>query len=301
MISFSSYSQALKSITNKTAMVCLLVGITAGSTLILSSCNKKTVKLPSGMVLTFLKDEKGETLKEGDYIMAHVINKNQKDSVLFDTKTLPEPTEIKCGKPSYRGDLMEVLPYLSKGDSVEVAVSADSLFRSGQYPQGIKKGETLKFFLSITQVWNSTDYKKHQEALMEQQKQKDEQTITNFLKQNNIADAKKTESGLYYKIEKEGEGNSPVPGDTVSVHYAGRLIDGKEFDNSFKRGEPITFPLGMGRVIPGWDEGISLLKIGGKGTLYIPSTLGYGARGAGGVIPPNAVLIFDVELVSFKK
>lgn len=91
-----------------------------------------------------------------------------------------------------------------------------------------------------------------------------------------------------------------MAGKTVSVHYTGKLTNGTVFDSSVTRGTPIEFQLGVGRVIKGWDEGIALMKVGGKATLTIPPELGYGARGAGGVIPPNATLIFDVELVSVK-
>ena len=108
-----------------------------------------------------------------------------------------------------------------------------------------------------------------------------------------------TPSGLYYKITKTTNGIAPKAGDQVSVHYAGRLVDGSEFDSSFKRNQPIDIPIGMGQVIKGWDEGILLLKEGETATLLIPSELGYGARGAGGVIPPNAWLVFDVESVSY--
>ncbi len=106
-----------------------------------------------------------------------------------------------------------------------------------------------------------------------------------------------TESGLYYKITKKTDGKAPKAGDNISVHYAGKLTNGTEFDSSFKRNEPLEIPIGTGRVIKGWDEGILLLKEGETATLLIPPALGYGANGAGGVIPPNAWLIFDVELV----
>lgn len=106
-----------------------------------------------------------------------------------------------------------------------------------------------------------------------------------------------TESGLYYKITKKTDGKAPKAGDNVQVHYAGKLTNGTEFDSSFKRNEPLEIPIGMGRVIKGWDEGILLLKEGETATLLIPPAMGYGERGAGGVIPPNAWLIFDVELV----
>lgn len=108
----------------------------------------------------------------------------------------------------------------------------------------------------------------------------------------------KTESGLRYKMIQTGSGEKAEKGKTVSVHYKGMLTDGTVFDSSYKRNQPIDFPLGMGHVIPGWDEGISLLHVGDKARFVIPSDLGYGSRGAGGVIPPNATLIFDVELVA---
>ena len=108
----------------------------------------------------------------------------------------------------------------------------------------------------------------------------------------------KTASGLEYIEVEAGTGEQAAAGKTVSVHYTGKFQDGKVFDSSVSRGEPIRFPLGAGRVIKGWDEGIALMKVGGKAQLVIPPHLAYGESGAGGVIPPNATLVFDVELVS---
>ena len=108
----------------------------------------------------------------------------------------------------------------------------------------------------------------------------------------------KTSSGLLYKFEKENNSHKPSNGNKVKVHYKGMLLDGTVFDSSFKRNQPIEFTLGIGQVIKGWDEGISLLGIGDKASFIIPSDLAYGASGAGGVIPPNATLIFEVELIS---
>ena len=110
----------------------------------------------------------------------------------------------------------------------------------------------------------------------------------------------KTDSGLRYQILQKGSGVKAEKGKTVSVHYKGQLLDGTVFDSSYKRNEPIDFPLGVGQVIPGWDEGIGLLNVGAKARLVIPSALAYGSRGAGGVIPPDANLIFDVELMDVK-
>lgn len=110
----------------------------------------------------------------------------------------------------------------------------------------------------------------------------------------------KTVSGLEYVEIEAGTGAQAKAGDTVRVHYTGKFLDGKVFDSSVSRGEPLEFPLGKGRVIKGWDEGIALMKVGGKATLTIPPQLAYGESGAGGVIPPNATLLFDVELVGIK-
>ncbi len=113
-----------------------------------------------------------------------------------------------------------------------------------------------------------------------------------------------TASGLQIVDTKEGTGPSPKPNQTAVVHYTGWLSEsgskGKKFDSSVDRSEPFEFPVGAGRVIKGWDEGVATMKVGGKRTLIVPPELGYGARGAGGVIPPNATLIFDVELLGVK-
>ncbi len=114
----------------------------------------------------------------------------------------------------------------------------------------------------------------------------------------------KTPSGLQYEDTVVGTGASPKPGQTCVMHYTGWLWEneakGKKFDSSVDRGQPFEFQIGLGMVIKGWDEGVSTMKVGGKRTLLIPSALGYGSRGAGGVIPPNATLVFDVELLGVK-
>lgn len=130
--------------------------------------------------------------------------------------------------------------------------------------------------------------------------QSDDQNNT-IKHEGNAVTCQKTDSGLMYEVIQEGSGESPQTGQNVTVHYTGWLDDngkpGTKFDSSVDRGQPFTFIIGIGQVIKGWDEGVLSMKVGEKRRLIIPSDLGYGTRGAGGVIPPNATLIFDVELL----
>lgn len=147
--------------------------------------------------------------------------------------------------------------------------------------------------------WNAveafTTFESSRELRLQEEKNKAEAELDKV-----AAGFDKTNTGLRYKILTKGSGNQAQKGNTVSVHYEGSLTNGQIFDSSYQRNQPIDFQLGQGQVIPGWDEGISLLKVGDKARFVIPSELGYGSAGAGGVIPPNATLIFDVELMGVK-
>lgn len=175
--------------------------------------------------------------------------------------------------------VLEKVSIFTKGDEYK-DYDAAKIFNEG-------KGKIKQNNQAILEKIAADKKKKEEEFFANQQRLIDEMK----------ADMQVTPSGLYYKITKTTTGVAPKAGDDVAVHYAGRLADGTEFDSSFKRGEPIEFPVGLGRVIRGWDEGIMLLKEGETGTFVIPSELGYGAQGAGGVIPGNSCLVFDVELV----
>jgi len=138
------------------------------------------------------------------------------------------------------------------------------------------------------------------QASMKEKAQKNLAEGEKFLAENKTKEGvKTTDSGLQYKVLEEGEGPSPKAGDTVTVHYRGTLVDGTEFDSSYQRGEPATFPLTG--VIPGWTEALQLMKKGSKWVLYIPADLAYGERGAGNRIPPNSTLIFEVEMISYQE
>lgn len=149
------------------------------------------------------------------------------------------------------------------------------------------------------QKWNAIEafrtFEGSREARLAVEKQRAEEALEKL-----AAGFQKTESGLRYQIIQKGSGKQAEKGKKVSVHYQGALDNGMVFDSSYKRKEPIDFTLGIGQVIEGWDEGIALLQVGDKARFVIPSYLGYGSRGAGGVIPPDATLVFDVELMDVK-
>lgn len=142
-----------------------------------------------------------------------------------------------------------------------------------------------------SKIRREEERKEREASAAENKKKADEFLEENKKKEGVIT----TESGLQYKIEKEGDGPKPTAEDRVSVHYKGTLIDGSEFDSSYKRNRPATFP--VGRVVKGWTEALQLMPVGSKWTLYIPPDLGYGERGAGSKIGPNSALIFEIELL----
>ena len=157
---------------------------------------------------------------------------------------------------------------------------------------------TIEYHGEAAEKWNAqlafNEFNASAEARLKAEKNAAHETLASI-----TSGMKKTESGLFYNITKEGTGLSPSKGSKVSVHYKGSLIDGTVFDSSYQRNEPIEFSVGIGQVIKGWDEGIMLLKKGASARFVIPSDLGYGAQGAGANIPPNSTLIFDVELINF--
>ncbi|MCL6272695.1 peptidylprolyl isomerase [Muricauda sp. 2012CJ35-5] len=173
----------------------------------------------------------------------------------------------------------EVVDAIAQGDSIETL----EIVRVGGEAEGWNAIEAFRTFEGAREK-RIAEAKARAEAEMEKL----------------AAGFEKTESGLRYQMIQKGSGAQAEKGKTVSVHYEGSLTNGQVFDSSYSRNQPIDFTLGVGQVIPGWDEGIGLLKVGDKARFVIPSNLAYGSAGAGGVIPPDATLIFDVELMNVK-
>jgi len=176
-----------------------------------------------------------------------------------------------------------------EGQDIVDVIAQDDILESIEI---IRIGEQAEKFNAVEafRVFEGSRAKREEEAKKATKKAMDE-IATGY---------NETPSGLRYQILQEGNGNNAEKGKTVSVHYKGQLLDGTVFDSSYTRKQPIDFKLGIGQVISGWDEGIQLLKVGDKARFVIPSNLAYGNQGAGGVIPPDATLIFDVELMDVK-
>lgn len=270
-------------------------------------------------------DVKGEdpTYKDriGKFLTGYLYYRTGKDSVLEDTRkkfggsAVPMPLmEIKKkGMPD------EAFALLQPGDSGVFRFNADSLFKpQGRPVPGFLKRSgnviviNVKTDKLITQQEEAAMEQTLQQKMMEQQQKqmlayaetqnkKDEVTLQEYLKKNNLTPTGKTPGGVYYIITQPGTGAKPKAGQTVSLQYRGTLLDGKEFDSSAKHGgQPFSYATGRGQVIPGWDEGVAVLSKGAKATLLIPSSLAYGERGAGADVPANSPLRFDVELVEIK-
>lgn len=289
-----------------------LAGLAA---LTFSSCNAQNAgfkKTSSGLEYKIVKDEPGiQKPAIGDYMEFHIksyVRFPKADSVMFDSRKMNNnmPVPFQVTPPAFPGDLVEGFQMLTKGDSAVFRVSVDSAFKTGTPPVAwLQKGKNQKIEYTVTVVTVKTQSQLQAEQKEAAAKQVgiDEQLIKDYLAKNNIQ-AQRTASGIYYKVDKAGSGAKLNTGDSISMNYTGMLLNGTKFDSNvdpqFGHVQPFWFMLGTGQVIRGWDEGIALFTKGGKGTLYIPSTLAYGQNSPGPQIPANSVLIFDVEVVDAK-
>lgn len=270
-------------------------------------------KTSNGVSVSMLEKGDGATAVKDSIVLMYMMIKTEDGDTLTQA-TADRPLAIAYDPEMEAGDLQEVLTYLEQGDSVAFSVTAKNLFEEtyqSQVPPDMDSTAMVNINLKFADQMSQESYRAYQTELRNKQQAKasaileeklisDGDSIDAYLEKEGI-DAITTESGLRYVITEEGTGATAEPGDQVTVHYDGKLLSGERFDSSLERGDPFEFPIGQGRVIPGWDEGIGYIKAGGKGTLYIPSPLGYGSRAAGEVIKPYSILVFDVEVLGVDK
>jgi len=285
------------------------------SVIFIVSCSQnqsKDVTTEHGYRLEMLRDQPGETAKTDEVFIYNmkvfaddslIVNTHERDNPL-DFRWMPEEKLATINNP-----IVDAFQILTSGDSARVYMPADSL-KGNNF--GLASGEFLIYELSIhniltpaqhdslTQIYQAElDAKR---AVLAKEAEGIAETVATDIENYKAGALKgrliKDETGLEYIVHEEGDGALPTTGEVVNVHYYGVLLeDGTMFDNSYGRGNPFSFPLGRGQVIPGWDRGISLLKKGSKATLFIPYMMAYGATGSPPTIPAKANLVFYVELL----
>jgi FKBP-type peptidyl-prolyl cis-trans isomerase FkpA len=292
-------------------------GVVALLTLFLLACSEK--ETPGGIKYTVLKKGDGVELPSGKFMVVDLRLTNSKDSILMDTKDMGYPAVLPIPDQSMAKDIGEygVFKSLSKGDCVRFKVPAAIVFsktRRVAVPKEIDPKSDITFLANVRDVWEESQVQKFQTDMMKnglrKQKTADSLVIAEHL-QKNALEALSTPSGIRYIIKKEGVGEPARSGQIAYVQYAGYTVDGKLFDtslssvakaNNLNNGasdQPYPVVVNTRGVIAGWDEILQLMNKGMKVRVYIPSELGYGPSG-NPPIPPNAVLIFDMEVTNIK-
>lgn len=276
-----------------------------------SACTEKSPypgyeKSQTGLYYQFFKQNAGERPQNSELLEVGI------SCIVGDSVLIPAHDDILMLQESqFAGDFFEGLAMMHKGDSASFLVNVDStykyLFGQPNLPKEFTSIDVMRFEVRLDDFYPESEFMQHMiaksiarmKADYPEETAKAEQDLADFLANNGVT-VKPTASGLYYVMTKEGNGEKPGVGQMVKIHYTGKLLDGTVFDSSIESGEPINIPIGVGRVIPGWDEGIMLMSKGEKGMLYIPYYLAYGNQQRGDKITPFSNLIFEVELVDFE-
>ncbi len=281
----------------KISMTLVALASLAGSSEVNAQSFKK---LPNSLEYAIVSDAPGaKKIADGSYVSMHIRTRIA-DSAMFDSYKMNNDKPIEQQLTAqFLGGFMDGFAMLTAGDSAILRMPIDSAFKGGQLPPFAKSGDMVTYIVKIFSVKSQEEFDNEKKEAGAKQIGIDDKIIQDYIKANKL-DAKKTASGLYYVIEKAGNGKHATAADKVKVHYKGTLVDGTKFDSSYDRNQPIDFPLSG--VIKGWTEGIPLLEEGGKGKLLIPSGLAYGQNAPQGTpIKANDVLIFDVELLEILK
>ncbi len=264
----------------------------------IASNNLKVKPDESGIFFIKNKSGRGTKVTAGSFISVNMTAKvlGPQGGEFINTFTENKPIDLEVGTGQLGIGFETGVLKLRTGDKATMIVPFSLAFGANGMRGYVPPFATIVYDVEIVKVTSAKEMKakRANEAVKLAAKEIDD--LKKYLKDNNIT-TQPTASGLYYIEEVAGTGAQAIAGKKVKVHYTGTLLDGTKFDSSVDRGQPFEFTLGKGQVIPGWDEGVALMKVGGKAKLIIPSRLGYGSHGAGKAIPPNSTLVFDVELL----
>ncbi len=270
----------------------------------------------SGLRYKIVRNGNGPTFKKGDYVVFNMEYYDDNDSLLYSSlvRNLPVTMLFNDSLWNSSGQAYEGLGKMKVGDSAIFKVKCNDLYLKSFHipvPSHLDPDETITFRVGASGVMNENEFKDYQNDLAKKRVKErverdrkqlieDQAMIDEYLEKKNIIPME-TESGLRYLVEKPGKGPKPLKGDTVVINFTASLLDGTEFASSRKMGKPLKFPLGFGFEIKGLEEGIAMMSKGGKYKFFIPSALAFGDRSAGPIVGPNSILVYDTELVDFKK
>lgn len=287
-----------------------IVALVAGAMSIgITSCDNTggMKKTSDGLMYKIVKDEPGDKFPEVNDIIKMHVNIRIGDSVLLDSRKMngDKPFEFPMPEPTFKSDWVSGIKLLTAGDSAVFYVPVDTAkkYAQGQFPEFAKSTDTVVYEVKFVSFESAAELKKKEEEAASKQMTEDDQKLQAYFSEKGLS-PQKTASGLYYIIDKEGNGPAIEAGQMVTVNYTGKNLKGETFDSNvdpqFQHVQPFEFPVGRGQVIKGWDEGIMLLKKGSKARFFIPSPLAYGANSMGPNIGANEILVFDVEVTNVK-
>ena len=284
----------------------------------LASCNGGFKQAPAGLLYSVHTDKSGSKIAVGDFVSVNVIAKTEGDSVLMSTYQTGTPSYLVMRK-SQPGDVFNVFQYLTQGDSVTVKTNIDSLYKKGGPRRPPFKGKYIVYEIKVEKVipkgkladsvWNNQikTYLSAQSLIL---KNAEDAKMKKYIADNKLTGTT-TPSGLFYVVDQQGNGQKPAVGDTALVYYTVKFLNGKiletnikeiaQKNNNYNPGlpyKPIPVPVGLKKMIPGWDEGLQLMSKGEKATFVIPSKLAYGEQGNPGGVPPYTTLVFNLEMVN---
>jgi len=273
---------------------------------------KNAPKLPNGVrEEVHTRNPNAKTVFLKDFVTFHLVILTENDSIVrstyFENKPIVKYMAEYSTPDKYtyreRGVLYDILRMMRIGDSATYHISSDLLFNEKIFmrrPDFIRTGSEVKYIIKVLKVQTEDEVNKEKELANYNQLQADNKLIGEYVSQNRLK-PRKTSTGLWFVVDSAGTGKNPTPGDIVSVRFEGRFLDGTLFNSSDNYGGVLDFPVDENIAIPGFDQAVKILKEGGSGTFIVPSVLAYGKKGVSGLIPPDANLVFHIELLAIKE